>query len=328
MGLGISPMLFVITMKWALKRIPLLNLSGHLSYKWYADDGSFYFNLGWLWTFYKTSGYGITQIIKQIMQGVNPILHYLNNLPELKETGLKFCLKKSSLVRISGIWLKNYKSLGLSLYTNESYLIQLVKQILKLPSIMELKGSTRGRGANPITKRKGTEPSHRKLNYGRSDSQSRLNLSRLLESYRPYFGLLMSRLYSNPSLSAGPKTFQYKNNSLLGQINPKKVNKILNPEDRLDLYNSSSKLNQLLMNLLHQESNLYLKGNSKLKSKLKEIIWINDYSDILKVEVTNVLKTKQTQKLNHFTKYSELIIPPEELKQLELEYKKTLLKNS
>jgi len=43
MGLGISPILFVITLNWALQRSNLTD--SHFQHKWYADDGSFYFTL-------------------------------------------------------------------------------------------------------------------------------------------------------------------------------------------------------------------------------------------------------------------------------------------
>jgi len=137
---------------------------------------------------------------------------------------------------------------------------------------MTLRGSTRGRGYNPVTKRKSTLPSSLELDFGQPGSLNRLNLNLLIKNYRPYFGLLMSRLYSGlqPTLNKKlPFEKSFKSNSLLGQINPQKVNKILPPNERLDLYNSGSNMSKLLLNLLNHETNTTLEGNSRLKQKLK-----------------------------------------------------------
>lgn len=115
MGLSFSPILFVIALDWCLRELKLL--SPDLTYKWYADDGSIYFRTKWLHRFYKMSNLSLWEIFQLLFRGENPIIHYLNSRSLLQEAGIQLCSKKSGLVRFFSLWLKPYKSLGLTLYT-------------------------------------------------------------------------------------------------------------------------------------------------------------------------------------------------------------------
>lgn len=326
MGLGISPILFVLTVHWILKDIKILQPSLSFSSKWYADDASFYFNLRWILTFLQN--YSWISMLKSILKGENPLITQLNQIPSMQQAGIRFCTKKSGFVRILGLWLKNYKSLGLSLESTQTLPQQIWSLTLGRSIPMTLRGSTRGRGYNPITKRPSTLPSSLELDFGLPGSMNRLNLSLLLKNYKPYFGLLMSRLYSGlqPTLKKKlPFEKSFKPNSLLGKLNPQQINKILPPNERLDLYNSGSNMSKLLLNLLQNEANSLVASNSRLKKQLK-ITWKNDYSDVLKEEWTNILKQNKSNKLDLFQKYSELNLSSKELAELTQEYKQTLLK--
>ena len=159
---------------------------------------------------------------------------------------MKFCEKKSGLTRLFHIWLKPYRSLGLTLYTPSSKLKQLLYLILRKPTVLSLKSSTRGRGDNPHKKKAGTPPRTEELNYGTGDL--RLTLSSLLRQYRPYFGLLMSKLYGQgpPSSPLQPLT----RHSFLWNLRAKRLNRQLVPSERLTLYNTSTKLSQVYLYIL------------------------------------------------------------------------------
>jgi hypothetical protein len=320
MGLGISPILFVITQRWILNQLSLLRIRpGEFTYKWYADDGSFYFNTQWLYTFYRESGRSIYYILTLLFQGHNPIVTILNEHPKLQSAGIKFCPKKSSIVRMFGLWLKPYKSLGLSLYTTKSYWIQFKTLILLGSSYipLDLRGSTRGRGMNPKTGKSSTLPSHTKLEYWNKTRSSCLNLRNLILHYKPYFGLLMSKLYS-PGLTIPSSSvrLQAHPQSLLGELLKSKVNKSLPSGQQLTLYNSSSHLTKLLINLHNQENNDLVKFLPSLKKTLKDLSWSINDTDILTESIKPPkLSTKYIDNPtgDYFKKFSEIELTTEEL---------------
>jgi hypothetical protein len=86
---------------------------------------------------------------------------------------------------------------------------------------MNLKGATRGRGDNPIKKKQGTKPSNILLNFT-VDNKRRLDLFNMINNYRPYFGLLLSKLYNgqNPSFKQGSTHLKMKPKSLLHNLKP------------------------------------------------------------------------------------------------------------
>jgi hypothetical protein len=86
---------------------------------------------------------------------------------------------------------------------------------------MNLKGATRGRGDNPVKQKQGTKPSNILLNFT-VDNKRRLDLFNMINNYRPYFGLLLSKLYngSNPTYSKGSTQLKMKRQSLLQNLKP------------------------------------------------------------------------------------------------------------
>lgn len=72
--------------------------------------------------------------------------------------------------------------------------------------------------------------------------------------YRPYFGLLMSKLYSNNDQLTQPSLkLSSHPHSLLGIIMKKKINSLLPPQERYTIYNSGSKLTLYLLQLIQRE---------------------------------------------------------------------------
>jgi hypothetical protein len=111
-----------------------------MSFKFYADDGSFFFNFEGLKILVLSLNKGYLWCLKELLQGNNLFLSLLNNLPLFKRAGVKLCPRKSSLVRLNGIWLKPYTSLGLRLSTPLNYLQQLLIQIRGGDVEMDLNG--------------------------------------------------------------------------------------------------------------------------------------------------------------------------------------------
>ena len=74
MGLGISPILFVITQHWILNRLNLK--TSDLTYKWYADDGSFYLTYQGLKSLI-TKNLSINLIL-ELIKGKPPVLSIID----------------------------------------------------------------------------------------------------------------------------------------------------------------------------------------------------------------------------------------------------------
>lgn len=247
MGLGISPILFVITLNWVLKQCKISN--PHLKYKWYADDGTFFFNLRGLHLLLRQYNKNLLWILTRILKGENILVSLINSQTQFKESGIIFCRKKSSLIRLNYLWLKPLISLGLKLETSLSTIEQLLQVLTKENDFsLNLYGWTRGRGDNPQTGRRGTLGSKRPLNYLSSNPTSPpLNLTSMLKNYKPYFGYILSLLYASPSstysstLGATP----IKKQSLLHYLRKEPTYLEL----QVNKYNGSSKCNEVILNL-------------------------------------------------------------------------------
>jgi hypothetical protein len=322
MGLGISPLLFVITLNWYFKTLGLTQLK-NFNYKSYADDISFYFDLTWLLEFYKKSGETVTNLLLQLLKGLNPILTYLNHHPLSEETGVKYCLKKSGMVRIFNIWTKPYKSLGLTLFTPLTQLQQVLYHITSSDLPLDLKGSTRGRGANFQTGKAGTPPCNQLLNYKHHSGHSPLNLTTLLLHYRSYFGLLMSKLYSSSSTLAERKKLNSDcvKRSLLWILLRGKVNYHLPRPERLNIYNCGSKLNNFFLSLISSNNlyPIYLIQCPNVERLLKPK-WKSFSTNLISSEIIEnplplplLTETREDWLTTSFKKYSELNLTPLEV---------------
>jgi len=321
MGIGISPILFVITLNWALIKENLLSLN--MTYKWYADDGSIFFNLKGLWEFFWTRSFSDKLLIlKSLNQKENPILKVLNNSSTFQKVGLRICSKKSGLVRLFQIWIKPYKSLGLTLSTPLSIWKQVLYTLLWKPLPYSLQASTRGRGANPTKKQQATSPSNLKLDF-KGKNKRRMDLERMLLEYKPYFGLLLAKLYNNnKSPSSQNKLLDSKPGSLLWKVNPHKQNKNLSKSERFTLYNAGSKMNWLFLSLIspgNPDSEPLLWINSQLEREAtppwKEISRFApnmNHKDYYICDCWN----KADQSVEYFKKYSEIKLTEEQKKQI------------
>ena len=315
MGLGISPILFVLTLDWALKQLKVSN--PHLTYKWYADDGSFYFNFKGLIQFLRQRNETWFSIFRLFVKTGNPLLTYLSTNPFLKSIGIYFCPQKSGLVKLWGYWLKPYRSLGLSLYTPWPLYRQLIN--FQLPVPLDLQGFTRGRGSNPLKHKGGTQSSRTQLNFPSQDLKSNLTYESLKQHYRPYFGLLQSILYKGTPL--GPEYPKLR--------------------DRKKIYNSlhwrgpRNKITRIILNINPQTigskfSEVLLMENSSSLDPLWKIAYPNSRElkfkweikpfDLLSTSIPNPLKPPTGLDCS-YKKYSELKLSPEELEQCIEEYK-------
>lgn len=308
MGLGISPILYVITLHWGLQQLNLLN--PYFTYKAYADDLTFFFQPRWIWNYFTRDWLTSLTFFASILTSQNPLLHSLNQEPLLQKIGLRFCLTKSGWVRIQWIWIRSLKSLGLTLYCKDNLWTQITKLYYHLPLTLHLKGSTRGRGMNPKTGKRSTPPSNQPLEWWTSDKTRVLDLTTLISHYQTYFGLLQSKLYSPlplPKGILGNLRSNLKPLSLLDQLLKWKANHLLPHHEKLNLYNTSSKLNELMLNLTSpiSQPNSLLNNHLrlwKLKPKWPSIKrWIKEYK-----EIKNPLNPLDENQPNYFIKYSEL----------------------
>lgn len=315
MGIGISPILFVITLDWALKKSKIKN--PHLIYKFYADDGSFYFNLRGLYNLMTIHDKDVLWAILEILSGQNVLVSILNDLPVFQFSGLQFCSKKSRLVKLLGIWVNPFISLGLNLYTPLSLTQQLYLHLIDEAErvTLELSGWTRGRGENPVTGRPGTEPSRISLSFENSTKTSQLNLTLMKRFYKRYFGLILSRLYGSeltpPKVYSGLGS-QAKYGSLLGTLIhvPRKSRLV---DLKLDIFNSGGKLTEefLQANMNQRISSDWNLYKPNLQRELK-IEWKRPPLDWSPLANIDPLKLKEeSSDLNYFRKFTELNLDPE-----------------
>ena len=328
MGNPVCPLLFVITLNWVLNSINLKN--ENLKYKFYADDGSVYFSLKGLFRFYMNQkSYTITQLIKDLLTNQNILVSLLNSNETVRWSGLKFCSQKSSLVRFQWLWLKSFKSLGLELFTPLCLWNQMLNLIKGLPIPLHLKGNTRGRGSNPLTGQRGTTGSNTLLDFSLSSNSPKLDLNLLKIKYKKYFGLILSLLYSSPSLEEAihrprsKKTIYTKYYKLLKTSTKKSLN--------MNRYNIGCKLNQIYLTILSNEV-LDFKWKQLDNNLLREIQynwktlpnWQSKLQSIPDPLQHSPPLTLEEFELSRFRKYSELKIDSETYLTLQQEYSKIL----
>lgn len=328
MGLGTSPLLFVITLDWLLKRINLL--SPNFKYKFYADDGTFFFNITGFLEFLKIQNPSFITLLKILYQRRNLILGILNNNPLLETSGVEFCSRKSRLVRFQWIWINDLKSLGLRLWTPLTLKEQL-KNLWKGFTIpLELSGNTRGRGTNLSKGHPGTKGSQTHLNFLDSTKTSILNLSLLRSKYHKYLGLIMSELYASKRLeSPSSSTLPTKSNLSIYSLFMKKIN-ILSRKTKRELgfnkTNFGSKLNDILLKTLKKEP-IELKYKSIDRNLYRQLFYNwepnNSMSHDLIPPLADPLATIDPNLFSlqdKFRKYSELNLSKQEFEHLKLEY--------
>ena len=328
MGIGISPILFVITLAHAFKTLNLKN--DDLVYKAYADDLSIFFNIKGVVRFIKQHWQGWKWLIFQLFHLNNVLIELLNNSTTFKESGLKICPRKSGLVRLCTIWLKPYVSLGLRLSTSLNFFDQLLNKIFSNSIKLDLSGWTRGRGANPTKGKPSTLPSRTKLEFTHATTSMKLDFTSLLKYYKKYFGLLQARLYSNnnesplrwnslKSVKKSPlrKVLHYM------RISPK-IRKSL--DLHINLYNAGGKLNEIYLEIQSREG-LSMKWQllaPNLERELK-VDWSKIQTNPCYDEISNPLPKEsllELEQLDRFRKYSEIYLTPQELKEYENEYLK------
>lgn len=325
MGIGISPILFVICVNWVVKRLKLTNTN--FKFKWYADDITLLFSLRGLKTLLNQTQRNVFWILKEVICGRNLILSTLNSLPLFRAAGLRLCPNKSRVIRFFRIWLHDLKSLGLKLYTEESILSQIWTQSLGRSIPMQLQGNTRGRGINLLTGHPGTQGSRSKLNYEHLQTNERLDYSRMKTDYRQYFGLLMSNLYAspkNPSFEAPPEQQPLKFTIL------KRVQKYLKkyphktPEFKLNQYNLGSKLSELLLQVNCKDPHASLNPNYLIMHRNIErglqIPWSPIETSPSTKEVGDPLAGQRISHTDYFYKYSELKLEGAALLELKAQY--------
>jgi len=319
MGIGISPILFVITLDWCLRETRISN--ANFEYKFYADDASFYFSWRGLISLLHKGNVDKVWLLKEFLHGRNVLISYLNTPSLFKKAGIKFCPQKSGWVRLFGLWLKPFRSLGLQLYTTLPFLHQL-KYLLNPNRIsLDLMGYTRGRAANPLFGTSSTPPSRNPLHFQKSLDSLPLTYSLMKSHYRKYFGLLMSKLYSSKSvepnfnLTSEPHSYLW----LITKNHPSNK-KLKRHSVHLDLFNSGCEINRLFLtrnrglslDLKWYFVNPNLERSLNQKWKLSSVQYPNLDTDGL---IPNL-----SPDFGYFRKYSELTLSPTELESLERSY--------
>lgn len=331
MGLGLSPILFVITLRWVLNQISLS--TENLNYKFYADDGTIFTNWKGLCQLSSLNWSFISSLLKL----ENPYLTSLNSLPLLRESGIQFCKQKSQFVRLFWIWLKPFRSLGLELSTTLSIPRQLLNLLWGKSIPEDLSANTRGRGYNPITQKDSTPGSRKKLKLKDSNSDHYLDLASLKLKYKPYFGLLQAFLYSPRwGKTSKPSTPLGYEKSLLGILKQRlrmKKNKDL--KINLNLYNSGAKLTELILQL--NSSSLPPPIEWKLlypNLKTFKFAWLNKFPNVMDMKMTNPIKVSEvySNKLEwnktYFRKFSEIKLTKKQLEDLKVKYENYKLSKS
>lgn len=330
MGIGVSPILFVITFHWCFQQLNLL--SSNFTYKSYADDISLYLTYEGYFEIKEKLQQTWWNLFLYLLQGQNPILASLNNHSLLKETGLRICSQKSGFVRLFNIWLKPYRSLGLSLLTSWSIWKQIYELYLQGNSQfpMTLKASTRGRGANLPKGKTGTLPSHLELNFPCETREETLNLELLLKKYKPYFGLILAKLYSTSETSFSQYILTSKVNSPLFKLNPQKQNKFLKPLEKWNLYNCSTRMNNIFLGIVNNQKSL-LKDLPRNLVRELDPNWKNPPNFIKEYIKSNIpkpnLNLKEMEK-EYFKKYSELKLETSDLVKYHKMYDQLNLKKT
>jgi len=309
-------------MNWIFKTLKLETKS--LTFKFYADDGTLFFNIKGVYDFFTHYKYSLKQCIVDLLKGQNLFLSILNQNTLLRYSGIQFCYKKSSIIKFLGIWIKPYKSLGLELKVQESQLQQLYLRLLNYPYTYLLSGKTRGRGSNPLKGKRGTLGSNTLLNYkDNTTTTSYLNYQNLIERYRNYFGLIMSSLYqSKPSPEALTKV-PVKASTFYRLLKFNRKIKKLEEFKTLNIYNAGIKINELFLkqnigncrdpNLEKHYPNLT--RDLKLSWEIKPII--SKLNGLRNPLTTN--HSPSGEDLYH--KYSELSLNSEEKKYLHKAFK-------
>ena len=171
MGLGISPFLYSYTLTKILENNKLTRI-----FKWvnYADDLNIFITKK-SWDRFKE------EIYDDLNLEIGNLFFYLNKLEEFQWAGLQFNLPKYTLAKANGIWKNCLILLGLR------------------TDGIDLWACTRGRGENPVTGKKSTEPQTMQLNIP-SKIGKILNMEWLKENLG-YMGTFTSYLYNGGKLN-------------------------------------------------------------------------------------------------------------------------------
>lgn len=330
MGIGISPLLFVICLRSALEQVKL-RIPG-IKYRFYCDDGSIFYSYKGLIHFIQNCNLSLIQLIKCCISGHPLLVEILNKSQPFQEAGLIICQSKSRLVKNLGIWLHPYISLGLNLYTNLSKYSQLRNLLLKKPIPLYLRGWTRGRGANPIKQKESTQPSRVLLENLKEGSSKQMTIGLLLSNYQKYFGLIQSKLYCNINKVYTIKTYpESKEKSILRKLQHSiKGDNNFNKKSfvpKIDIYNASSIISELFLQCQTKEG---LSMNWKIVRPNLErelhISWPRITNNPFNTSISCPLPPLnfiEREGLDKFHKYSELNLTPTEFIQYNQLYQQS-----
>jgi len=172
-------------------------------------------------------------------------------------------------------------------------------------------------------------PSTVRLSEIGNNPQNRISFEDLIQKYRPYFGLLMNKMYNaKPSSSQNPH-LTYQPKSLIQYLKPRSAeNKRIEKTEKWTIYNSGSKVNQIILTELCP-SNTY---NEPLTSQQKRVMNFPWKIASPLPEIDNPLTcncwTHANPELSNFKKYSELDLTNEQLVKYQKEYEKLTRKSN
>ena len=324
MGIGISPILFVILQHWGLRQIKLWR--PQINYKWYADDGLLTYQLPGLKSFAYEQGYPKWKLYLSLLLYREPLIPILNNISLLQEIGMKICEHKSKVVKHNKIWINPLSSLGLQLVEKNNSISQYLHWYLDydLDLELKLKGNTRGKGNNPSKETYGTKGSKTWLE---DLGNKTLTLSRVTDCLRNYFGLIQNLLYSSESLNPNPPRVQrwgkIKGGSILMRLLRLQKSRQLQLSEALNPFTAGIKITQQLLN-----HNLNQRRDPEWPSSLDrnlKLSW-NQCPGLPtnKDQIPNPLQGKTVRLDDYFHKIGELNLSESELNQLTKDYENHL----
>lgn len=274
MGLGISPFLYTYTVA---KLLEAQNLRWAFSGIHYADDLNFFISKEQWLCFIERIKTETGEVLS-----IETFYAYLNNLSLFQKSGLQFNVSKYSISKKNGIWEDGLSLLG-----------------LRCPDGNDIYANTKGRGENPVTKKKPTNPQSLKLSIENVLSTGQqINLT-WLKTNIEYLGFFMSYLYNGGNieieslwkLPCTRKSIEQfiNSNATLMRLNKKLITKV-----------NMQNISQILM--------LSVLSETKVEALLK-------FNQNWMIEKENLkFNFDLNEKGFYFKKYSEIMTEKEKLK--------------
>jgi hypothetical protein len=87
----------------------------------------------------------------------------------------------------------------------------------------------------------------------------------MIENYKPYFGLILAKLYEGTKPPLSSNKLKYNKESFLGIFNLREFNKGKKKEDKITLYNCGSKITEFYFQIINNR--IDMKEKRELRPK-------------------------------------------------------------